>query len=82
MTHVSGVSSVSFCTYMVAPPYSPIRRNTTTLNMDNKVGMTTPNTTPSFRTVLSSDRRPLLPALALLCFDTSFGSGLALVVSR
>lgn len=38
--------------------HSPTRRKTTTLNMDRKVGMTTPTSAPSFRAGRCSCARP------------------------
>lgn len=54
---------------------SPIRRNTTTLNMDSKVGVTTPNITPSFLDRVSFEP---LPDCVPAPFATSLGSGVAL----
>lgn len=60
----------------------PILRNTTTLNIDSKVGMTTPNTTPSFRVDLPLALRSSPNLLVPPCLDMSLCSEHRLVVSR
>lgn len=80
------ITHTYFSASAVVVTYSPIRRKTTTLNMDSKVGMTTPNTTPSFLAGLAVVRSPSLPAVVVLCLDhgleTGVGSGPVLLVSR
>lgn len=58
---------------------SPIRRNTTTLNMDSKVGITTPNITPNFGT---ADREASLLECSPTPLVTSPKMGAELVARR
>lgn len=80
------ITNTYFTASAVVVAYSPIRRKTTTLNMDSKVGITTPNTTPSFLAGFVVVRSPSLPAVVVLSLDhgleTCVGSGPVLVVSR